>query len=47
MISLVLIGWLLTDEKVRTEGLPILIAIIVGLAIFGASKLLNRGKAEA
>ena len=47
VISLVLIGWLLTDEKVRTEGLPILIAIVVGLAIFGASKLLNRGKAEA
>ena len=34
VVSLVLIGWLLTDERVRTEGLPILIAMIVGLAIF-------------
>ena len=47
VVSLVLIGWLLTDEKVRTEGLPILIAIVVGLVIFAASKLLNRSKAEA
>ena len=47
VVSLVLIGWLLTDEKVRTEGLPILIAIVVGLVIFAASKLLNRSKSEA
>jgi len=46
VVSLLLIGWLLTDERVRTEGLPILIAIIVGVVIFGASKLLNRNRAE-
>ena len=47
VVSLVLIGWLLTDEKVRTEGFPILIAIVVGLVIFAASKLLNRSKSDA
>ena len=46
VVSLLLIGWLLTDERVRTEGLPILIAIVVGVVIFGVSKLLNRNRAE-
>lgn len=42
IISVILIGWLLLDEKVRNEGLPILIAIVVGLIIFASYKLLGR-----
>jgi len=44
IISLLLIVWLLTDEKVRTEGLPILIAIVVGLIIFASVRFFNRSK---
>ncbi|HLA96007.1 MAG TPA: amino acid permease [Pyrinomonadaceae bacterium] len=47
IVSLVLIGWLLTDEKVRNEGLPILIAMAVGLIIFASVWLYNRSKNEA
>ncbi|MBX3245005.1 MAG: amino acid permease [Acidobacteria bacterium] len=34
ILSVVLIGWLLIDEKVLNEGLPILIAIGIGLVIY-------------
>lgn len=44
VVSLVLIGWLLTDEKVRNEGLPILIAIVIGLVIFASVWLFKRSK---
>lgn len=42
VLSLILIGWLLTDERVLAEGLPILVAIGIGLAIYFAYKLLGR-----
>ena len=45
ILSIALIAWLLTDEKVRTEGLPILIAIIIGLVIFFGYGLI-RGKPQ-
>jgi APA family basic amino acid/polyamine antiporter len=38
VLSLLLIGWLLTDERVRNEGLPILIAAGVGLVLYYAYK---------
>jgi amino acid transporter len=44
VLSLLLIIWLLTDEKVRTEGLPILIAIVIGLIIFASVRFFNRSK---
>jgi amino acid transporter len=44
VVSLVLIGWLLTDERVRTEGLPILIAMVVGLVIFAIFKIVRRSE---
>lgn len=46
VISILLIGWLLTDEKVRTEGMPILVAIIIGLILFLLSKVWNRSRAR-
>jgi amino acid transporter len=42
VLSLILIGWLLTDERVLAEGLPILIAVGIGLAIYFAYKLVGR-----
>ena len=42
VLSLVLILWLLTDERVLTESLPILAAIIVGLVLFFGSKFFSR-----
>ena len=36
VVSLLLIGWLLMDDRVRTEGLPILIAIVIGLMVYFA-----------
>ena len=42
VLSLILIGWLLTDERVLSEGLPILIAVGIGLAIYFAYKLTGR-----
>lgn len=41
IISVVLIGWLLTDEKVLSESLPILYAALIGLAIYLAYKFLG------
>ena len=41
VVSLVLTGWLLTDERVRTEGLPILIAMVIGLVIFAVFRFLR------
>lgn len=46
VVSLVLIGWLLTDEKVRNEGLPILVAMAIGLIIFASVWLFKRSKSE-
>ncbi len=46
VLSLVLIGWLLTDERVLNESLPILIAIVIGLVIFFAYKYLGNQKQE-
>ncbi len=46
VLSLVLIGWLLTDERVLNESLPILIAIVIGLVIFYAYKYLGNPKQE-
>ena len=46
VLSLVLIVWLLTDERVLNESLPILIAIVVGLVIYFAYKLFGKGKVE-
>lgn len=42
VLSLILIAWLLTDEKVFIESLPIGIAIIVGLAIYLGYKYLGK-----
>ena len=41
VLSVVLIGWLLTDERVLNESLPILIAIGVGLVIYFGYKFLG------
>lgn len=40
--SLLLIGWLLTDEKVRNEGLPILIAMAIGAVLYACVRLFRR-----
>jgi basic amino acid/polyamine antiporter, APA family len=42
IVSLVLIGWLLMDERVLNESLPILVAIAVGLVIYFAYKLIGK-----
>ena len=42
VLSLGLIGWLLTDERVRNEGLPILIAAVVGLLLYYAYKFFGK-----
>lgn len=42
VISLALIGWLLTDEKVRNEGLPILIAAVIGIVFFVGYRFLRK-----
>ncbi|MEP7148603.1 MAG: APC family permease [Acidobacteriota bacterium] len=34
ILSILLIGWLLTDKKVLNEGLPILIAAAIGLVVY-------------
>lgn len=48
VLSVLLIAWLLIDEKVRAEGLPILIAIAIGLVIYFAYKFLgNRSETTA
>ena len=47
ILSLLLIGWLLTDDRVRSEGLPIVIAIAIGLLLYAGSRLLARSKVEA
>lgn len=46
VLSLVLIGWLLTDEKVISESLPILIAALIGLAIYLGYKFMKRRPAK-
>ena len=43
VLSLVLIGWLLTDERVRNEGLPILVAAVIGLVLYFAYRLYRGG----
>jgi len=42
VLSLVLIGWLLTDERVRNEGLPILIAAVIGLILYFAYRIFGK-----
>ncbi len=42
VLSLALIAWLLTDEKVLTESLPILAAIGVGLLVYLAYRFLGK-----
>jgi basic amino acid/polyamine antiporter, APA family len=46
IVSLLLIGWLLTDERVRTEGLPILIAIGIGLLLYIGYRFIGRSKTK-
>ncbi len=41
ILSILLIGWLLTDERVLNESLPILIAIVIGAVIFAAYRMLG------
>jgi amino acid transporter len=43
VLSLGLIGWLLANVDFKKEGLPILIAIAVGLVIYFAYKGFGRG----
>lgn len=48
ILSLVLIGWLLTRVDLAKEGLPILVAAGIGLVIFGLNRFFgNRQKNEA
>lgn len=48
ILSLTLIGWLLTRVDLTKEGLPILIAALVGLVIFVANRFLgNRSRDNA
>ncbi|MEO6334032.1 MAG: amino acid permease [Pyrinomonadaceae bacterium] len=42
ILSIILIVWLLTDKKVINEGLPILIAAVVGLVIYVAYRMLRK-----
>ena len=42
VLSLALIGWLLTDERVRNEGLPILIAAVIGLIWYFAYRIFSK-----
>ncbi|HVQ56898.1 MAG TPA: amino acid permease [Pyrinomonadaceae bacterium] len=42
VLSLALIGWLLTDERVRNEGLPILIAAVIGLILYFAYRIFSK-----
>ncbi len=42
VFSLILIAWLLLDDKVLSEGLPILIAIAVGLVIYFGYKYFRK-----
>jgi len=42
VLSLALIGWLLTDERVRNEGLPILIAAVIGLILYFAYRIFGK-----
>jgi amino acid transporter len=44
ILSIVLIGWLLTDKKVVNEGLPILIAAVIGLVIYFAYRFLRKNQ---
>ena len=42
MLSLLLIVWLLTQVDFAKEGLPILIAAVVGLAVYLPYKFFSR-----
>ena len=42
VLSLILIGWLLTDERVRNEGLPILIAAVIGVVLYVGYKFFSK-----
>ena len=45
ILSVLIIAWLLTDKKVITEGLPILIAALVGLVIYAAYRVFRKNDA--
>ncbi|MEP6704120.1 MAG: amino acid permease [Acidobacteriota bacterium] len=45
ILSIILIVWLLTDKKVINEGLPIVIAAVVGLVIYVAYRTLRKDDA--
>lgn len=46
VLSLVLIGWLLTDERVLSESLPILVVALIGLAVYLPYKFLSKSTAN-
>lgn len=47
-VSLLLIGWLLTRVDLQKEALPISVAAIIGLGVFGIHRLLqSRGRGES
>jgi basic amino acid/polyamine antiporter, APA family len=46
VLSIILIGWLLTDKKVLNEALPIVIAAAVGLVIYFGYRILGKNRAE-
>lgn len=47
VLSLLLIGWLLTDERVLSESLPILVVATIGLAIYLPYKLMTKPASES
>lgn len=47
LLSLTLIAWLLIQVDFTKEGIPIVIATLIGLALFFAYKLITRTDAEA
>ena len=47
MLSLGLIVWLLTQVDFAKEGVPILIAVAIGLVIYLAYRYFGRNGAEA
>lgn len=47
VLSLALIVWLLTQVNFENEGLKILVTAVIGLALYAATRLLNRGEAQS
>lgn len=46
LLSLILIGWLLTNVDFKKEGLPILIAAAVGLVLYFAYRFFSKSRSE-